>query len=120
MIRPYVNELMEEAHTKGTPLMRPMFYDYPEQEEMWNMEDQYLFGLDMVVAPVLYEGCQTRQIYLPEGEWCDIHTGEIFQGENSYTVDTPVQKIPVYVRKERYNRNCFCLVFYFITGLSFL
>lgn len=100
--------------------MRPMFYDYPEQKEMWNMEDQYLFGPDMVVAPVLYEGCQTRQIYLPEGEWCDIHTGEIFQGENSYTVDTPVQKIPVYVRKERYNRNCFCLVFYFITGLSFL
>ena len=85
--------------------MRPMFYDYPEQEEMWNMEDQYLFGPDMVVAPVLYEGCQTRQIYLPEGEWCDIHTGDVFQGENSYTVDTPVQKIPVYVRKERYNRS---------------
>lgn len=103
-IRPYVNELMEEAHTKGTPLMRPMFYDYPDRKEMWDMEDQYLFGSDMVVAPVLYEGSRERQVYLPEGEWCDIHTGEIFQGGNTYTVNTPIQTIPVYVRKERYLR----------------
>ena len=101
-IRPYVNELMEEAHTKGTPLMRPMFYDYPEQKEMWNIEDQYLFGADIVVAPVLYSGCSRRQIYLPEGEWCDIHTGEVLQGGNTYMVEAPIQKIPVFVRKERY------------------
>ena len=68
-MRPYVRSLMEAAHEKGTPVMRPLFYDFPEDKKAWEVEDEYMFGPDVLVAPVLYEGIREREVYLPEGNW---------------------------------------------------
>ena len=64
-MRPYVRQIMEEAHEKGTPAMRPLFYDFPEDKKAWDIEDEYMFGPDLLVAPVLYE--EQRENPLPAG-----------------------------------------------------
>ena len=53
---------MQRASEKGTPVIRPLFYDFPEEEKCWNVEDQYMFGPDILVAPVLYAGMKQRSV----------------------------------------------------------
>ena len=101
-MKPYIREQMEAAHEKGTPVMRPLFYDFPEDTRSWDIEDQYMFGPDVLVAPVMYENMRVRDVYLPEGsEWVNHWTGETFQGGQSVSVDAPLQQIPVFTRNGR-------------------
>ena len=80
-MRPYTRRLMEEAHRYGRPVMRPMFYEFPGQECCWEMKEQYMFGSDMLVAPVLYEDATEREVYLPEGHtWTLLHDGKAYEG----------------------------------------
>ncbi|MFY9175878.1 MAG: glycoside hydrolase family 31 protein [Caldicoprobacterales bacterium] len=99
-IKPYVKELMKEAHEKGTPVIRPLFYDFPQDKTAWEVDDQYMFGPDVLVAPVLYAKMESRKVYLPEGtEWKNAWTGQEFQGGQTIEVDTPIDIIPLFVRK---------------------
>lgn len=101
-MKPYIREQMEAAHAKGTPVMRPLFYDFPEDTRSWDVEDQYMFGPDVMVAPVMYENMRVRDVYLPEGsEWVNHWTGEMFQGGQSISVRAPLQQIPVFTRNGR-------------------
>lgn len=96
-MRPYVRKLMKDAHEKGDPVIRPLFYDFPCDEEAWKIDDQFMFGPDILVAPVLYEGQRERTLYLPEGEWHQIGTGKIFSG-GQVTVDAPLSVLPAFVK----------------------
>lgn len=98
-IRPYVTELMKEAHEKGTPVMRPLFYDYPEDTKAWEIEDEYMFGPDMLVAPILYEDMRERTLYLPEGDWVDINSKTEYKGGDFVTVAAPLDTLPVFVKR---------------------
>lgn len=100
-MKPYITELMAAAHEKGTPVMRPLFYDFPEDAKAWEIEDQYMFGPDVLVAPVLYAEQRTRQVYIPEGTWKHLFTGEVYEGGKTYEVDAPLANIPVFVRNNR-------------------
>ena len=97
-MRPYVRSLMEAAHEKGTPVMRPLFYDFPEDKKAWEVEDEYMFGPDVLVAPVLYEGIREREVYLPEGNWRNINDGREYTGGQSITAAAPYDAIPVFVK----------------------
>lgn len=97
-MRPYVRQIMEEAHEKGTPPMRPLFYDFPEDKNAWEIEDEYMFGPDLLVAPVLYEDQRERTLYLPEGLWRNINDGEEYQGGREITVDAPLDQLPVFAK----------------------
>jgi alpha-D-xyloside xylohydrolase len=66
-IRPYTRELMRQAHEKGTPVMRTMFYEFPDDETCWELKDQYMFGSDLLIAPIVYENMTSRKVYLPKG-----------------------------------------------------
>ncbi|PWM35182.1 MAG: glycoside hydrolase family 31 protein [Clostridiales bacterium] len=100
-LRPYVTGLMAEAHKKGTPPMRPMFYDFPHQKEAWETEDQYMFGPDVLVAPVMYHGMRERGVWLPEGrEWIDTATGERFAGGQRIVCQAPIERMPVFCSNE--------------------
>lgn len=99
-MRPYLQEQMERAHEYGTPVMRPLFYDYPEDPAVWEIEDEYLLGPDILVAPVLYEGARERKLYLPEGSWTEIDTGTVLEGGTWVTCQAGLDRIPVYARKE--------------------
>jgi alpha-D-xyloside xylohydrolase len=101
-MKPYIAELMEEAHRKGTPVMRPLFYDFPEDERSWEVEDQYMFGPDVLVAPILYAGMRKRKVYLPKGfAWKEYWTGEEVEGGRTVDVDAPLHRLPVFTRNNR-------------------
>jgi alpha-D-xyloside xylohydrolase len=100
-LRPYVMEQMGLAHKRGTPPMRPLFFDFPEDEGCFEVEDQFMFGPELLVAPVLYEGARSRDVYLPAGEsWTDAWTDETFEGGRWITADAPLERIPLYLRGE--------------------
>jgi alpha-D-xyloside xylohydrolase len=96
-LRPYVAEQMAAAHERGTPVIRPLFYDFPADGHAWEIEDQYLFGPDVLVAPILEYGLRERPVYLPEGRsWVDAATGEAHEGGQTITVPAPLEAMPVF------------------------
>ena len=98
-LRPYVTKLMLEAHEKGTPVMRPMFYDFSEDPDCWEVETQYLFGPDVLVIPITDLGCRSIKVYLPKGaSWTNAWSGEQFHGGQWITVDAPLEQIPLFAK----------------------
>lgn len=98
-MRPYVTERMREAHEKGTPVMRPLFYDFPKDNHCWDVEDQYLFGPSVLVKPITDAGCRETSVYLPAGaKWTNAWTGETFDGGQTVTAAAPIAQIPLFTR----------------------
>jgi len=98
-LRPYITELMRAAHEKGTPPMRPIFYDFPQDSKAWEIDDQYMFGPDILVAPVLYEGARSRKVYLPEGaEWKNTIDSRVYGGGQWIESEAPIEAMPVFLR----------------------
>jgi alpha-D-xyloside xylohydrolase len=95
-LRPYVMAQMAEASATGVPPMRPLFMQYPDDPRSWEVEDQFFFGPDLLVAPVTEYGARSREVYLPAGtRWRDAWTGDLFEGGQSYTMAAPLDRIPV-------------------------
>jgi alpha-D-xyloside xylohydrolase len=98
-LRPYLLEQMARASKDGTPVMRPLFYDYPQDEECYLVEDQYLFGPDLLVAPVLEYRAESRQVHLPAGAtWTDALSGRVIVGGQTVTVPVSLDHIPLFCR----------------------
>jgi len=98
-LRPYIMEQMCLAHEKGIPPMRPLFFDFPEDKGCFAVDDQYMFGPDLLVAPVLYEGARSRQVYLPAGTtWTDAWTDKVVDGGQWMTAEASLARIPLYLR----------------------
>lgn len=98
-LRPYIRECMKAASETGAPVMRPLFYDFPEDKKSWGVEDSYMFGPDLLISPVMEAGVTQREIYLPEGtDWKDAYTGEVYKGGQTVTVPAPIDIIPVMIR----------------------
>lgn len=98
-LRPYIRTCMEEASRTGAPVMRPLFFDFPEDETCWETEDVYMFGPDLLVAPVMEAGVTERRIYLPKGtKWTDANTRKVYEGGQTVTVPAPLEIIPVMIR----------------------
>lgn len=95
-MKPYIKKLMEDAHKTGAPVMRPLFFDFPNDTLSWNCTDEYMFGPKVLVAPVLYEKMEKRKVYLPAGKWRDIWSGNYYDGGRNITVPTPMDQIPVF------------------------
>ncbi|MBN1498872.1 MAG: family 31 glucosidase [Spirochaetes bacterium] len=101
-MRPYLRILMQQAHEKGTPVMRPLFYEFPEDKTSWLIEDEYMFGDSLLVAPVLEHGGVKRKIYLPAGaSWKEYETGSVFDGGQFIEAEAPLESIPVFLRDGR-------------------
>jgi alpha-D-xyloside xylohydrolase len=99
MMRPYTRELMRQAHDKGTPVMRTMFYEFPDDEVCWTLKDQYMFGGDLLIAPVAYENMTSREVYLPGGsEWTSLWSGQVYKGGQRVWAEAPIDIIPVFLR----------------------
>ena len=101
-MRDYTRSLMEEAHEVGRPVMRPLFYEFPGDANTWEIKDEYFFGADLLVAPVLSPDARQREVYLPEGaSWTEVHTGKTYEGGSTVTADAPLEYIPVFARDGR-------------------
>jgi len=75
-----------------------MFYEVPGDEKCWELQDQYMFGPDYLVAPVLHLNEFERDVYLPEGTWENVNTGEKTDGGKTVHVQAPIDEIPVFRR----------------------
>ncbi len=95
---PHVYQVMKQAADTGLPAMRPMFLEFPEDGETYGMQDQFLFGSDLLVAPVLREAATDRGVYLPAGEWYDFWTGARLAGKRWHRAAVTLASIPIYVR----------------------
>lgn len=99
-LRPYIHRHMEVASAEGIPPMRPLFVDHPDDEAAWDVEDEFMFGDSILVAPVTVAGATSRQVYLPTGHnWVDVRTREVVAGGSTFEADAPITSIPVFVRE---------------------
>ena len=78
-LMPYVYAQARLASENGHPMLRTLFFDYPEDRTCWTVEDEYLFGTDILVAPLMEE-TPSRDVYLPPGLWTDYQSGETYEG----------------------------------------
>ena len=97
-ILPYIYSEAMQCSDDGTPLMRAMFIDFPEDSNVYSLDEQYMFGRELLVAPVLNEGQTVKMIYLPEGEWIDLFHNAMTAGGGSKEYYCDVDSIPVYVK----------------------
>lgn len=98
-MREYIRGIMQESHEKGSPIMRTLFYEFPEDETSWTVEDEYMFGDKYLVAPIFEAGARKRQVYLPKGcSWRRIGTDTALEGGQVITADAPLEDMPVYER----------------------
>lgn len=96
-MRGYTRKLMEEAHLKGTPIMRTLFYEFPEDKECWEIEDEYMYGDKYLIAPILEAGVNERRIYLPVGvQWKECNCGRIYYGGQYITLTVSLDSMPVF------------------------
>jgi len=97
-LMPYTYTLAWEAHKTGLPLMRAMWIHYPADKKAVALGNQYLWGRDLLIAPVFEKGAKSRTTYLPEGLWHDWWSGEMIEGGKDVTRKVDLSVMPIYVR----------------------
>ncbi len=97
-LRPYILEHMQAASETGTPLMRPMFFDFYDDETCYALDDQYMFGPDILFAPILNEGQTERQVYLPKGAWVRTTDTRSYDGGRFVTCKAEIHEFIAFVR----------------------
>lgn len=97
---PYIMEEAEKSVKTGVPLMRALWLEYPEDKKAGTIYDEYLFGDDLLVAPVVEEGKTERKVYIPRGSWKHLFTGEEFEGARTVTLKAEINEIIVLQKKE--------------------
>ncbi|KAI5366556.1 putative glycoside hydrolase family 31, galactose mutarotase-like domain superfamily [Septoria linicola] len=98
-LRDYTRDLMKQAHEKGTPVIRPLFFEFPKDARSWTVETQYMYGPKYLVAPVLTAQQQKLSVYFPEGAtWTSWDGKETYEGGKEVEVDCPIETTPVFVR----------------------
>jgi alpha-glucosidase len=92
---PYLSELALEAHELGHPIIRPLLYEFQDDENTYSVDDQYMVGKHLLYAPIVEKGKEHRELYLPEGEWVEWKTKTTFGGNQWITSETDM---PLYLR----------------------
>lgn len=93
----YLDEEGQIAIKSGRPLMAGLFFDYPEDEEIWNTPYQYMLGRFILISPVTEEGATTASVYLPAGVWLDFWDRASYSGNQWVIIDAPLGRIPVFI-----------------------
>ncbi|XP_065662166.1 neutral alpha-glucosidase AB isoform X2 [Hydra vulgaris] len=100
-ILPYIYTVMHESYVSGKAVMRPLWMEFPKDPKTFKLDDQYLFGKDLLVKPVTSSGEDEIIVYFPGGEnqiWYDFDTFEPYNGGNNEHILTPMTKVPVFIR----------------------
>lgn len=79
--------------------MRTMFYEFPEDAACWDISDAYMFGSDILVAPIVRPKATSRTVYLPaSASWTLANTGDVYEGGKAYEIEAPIETLPVFLR----------------------
>jgi alpha-glucosidase (family GH31 glycosyl hydrolase) len=95
---PYNYTLAWQNATTGAPLMRPLFYQYPDDTTTFKIQDEYLWGADFLVAPVIEKGLKSRKVYFPEGDWYDLNRNMKYHGNQWIDYTLKIEELPVFIR----------------------
>ena len=95
---PYIYTLAREASQSGFPLMRPMFWIDPTDSSLWDIDDQFLLGDSVLVAPIVETGATSRKVHLPEGNWFDFRDDQRHEGNQTISTEAALQSIPLFIR----------------------
>jgi alpha-D-xyloside xylohydrolase len=89
---PYIYAQAKDSSARGFPMLRPLFFEYPNDPGSWSIEDEYLFGSDLLVAP-MFESGNLRKVYVPPGKWIDYQSGRVYEGAKWHEI--ALGQIPV-------------------------
>jgi alpha-glucosidase len=96
---PYLYSCFYEASIKGKPILRPLVYAYPDDPTTYNLDDTFLVGDDILVAPVLDQGALGRYVYLPHGAWYDFQSKATLQGPQLLYAQAPLGTLPLFIKE---------------------
>lgn len=99
-LKPYILECSKRTSETGEPIMRLMFFDFPDDEQCYRLSDQYMFGPDILFAPVLDQGVTEREVYLPEGKWIRAGEKEIVGGGRTVSCRAEIDEFIAFVRAD--------------------
>lgn len=94
---PYLYNAYAKYHFEGTPVFRALIMDYPDDEKVYKLDDEYMMGESILCAP-FFDSSSTRKIYLPKGEWFDFNTNKKYTGDSTYTITMSLNEIPMFVK----------------------
>ncbi len=97
-LMPYIYNAFYQSSVASTPIMRPLIYNYQNDPRTMGMDDQFLLGDNLLIAPVYQENQTARKVYFPAEEWYDFWTDEKIVGPIEKLVDAPLEKIPVFIK----------------------
>jgi len=97
-LMPYLYTALEEAHRTGVPPFRPLLLNYQDDPSTYNLDDQFMVGNDLLVAPIMKPDVTRRLVYLPSGSWYDYWTNKKYAGGTMISVDAPLDVVPMFVR----------------------
>lgn len=96
---PYIYDLIQKESENGLPVIRPLFLDYENDPNTYNLNEEYLAGENILVAPVVAQGEKNKKVYLPQGKWIDYWTGEEYKGKNYIIKSAPADILPIFIKK---------------------
>ncbi len=95
---PYIYDCFYDMSVTGLPVFKPLVLNYEQDSNVWEMNDEFMVGERILVAPVVTQGVKSRMVYLPEGEWIDYETGQNITGGKYFIRSTPLESCPIYVK----------------------
>lgn len=95
---PFLYDQLRASSQSGLPVVRPLVLNYPDDPHVANLNDEYMVGDNVLVAPVVTQGSQERIVYFPSGCWHDFWSGQVYQGQTSQIIDAPLDHLPIFVR----------------------
>ncbi len=96
---PYIYDLFYQCQESGLPIMRPLVLHYEDDDNVKNLNDEFLVGENMLVSPVVMQGAIKKMVYLPQGIWYDYWTGEKHEGKQYIIKDAPLGVCPIYIKE---------------------
>lgn len=109
-MKPYIKQAMQAAHLSGTPIIKPLFYCFSQDAKAWEVEDEYLFGEELLVAPVYQAGVRSRTVYLPQGaRWQNVWTNVWYEGGQTVEAEAPLHVIPLFAKSSEIKEMLACL-----------
>lgn len=98
-MKPYTKKYMDIAEQSGKPIMRPMFFDFYADEVCYTLEDQYMYGEDILFAPIVNQGQTDRQVYLPKGRWVNVYDRTIYEGQQFLKCHAELDQFIAFVKE---------------------
>jgi alpha-D-xyloside xylohydrolase len=105
-LRPYIQSQMDIASEKGYPIMRPMFFEYPDDEICYTLDSQYMFGDDIIFAPIVNQGQRVKTVYIPDGEWI-LTKDKMLYTKGTYEITAEIDEFIAFVKNGSDVIKCF-------------